>query len=217
MLFHLYANQEMGRVEKISGNAVIVFEAMKQLMALKYIEITTIDDERYTVLYHKMILQQIPLFITSKRTLSRAISELKEAELLKYNGNNMQPAYTFTDKAIAYITNNAPSGKKISLDSNSIRKKPLFSLGKAMRVESLSKEYFLLLRTNCLEICQKENIPEDEFDKFLDWHASKGSTFKNWLSAFRLWKRNYKKFNPAKNLKPNGGDSGGYSLDGMDL
>ena len=199
MILSLYVNQEMARIEKISGNAVIVFDAIKQLMALKYIDITFVNNERYTVLYHNMILKQIPIFITSKRTLSRAIQELKEADLLKYAGNNMAPAYTFTDKAMSYITRNNGNGSgDVSLDANKVRKKPLFELSKLTKIPDLKKEYYILLREHCLSICEKENIPQEEFEKFIDYHSSKGNKFVNYIRAFGSWVRNYKKFNEPK-------------------
>ena len=97
MLYNLYANQEMGRIEKISGNAVLVFEAIKQLMALNYIEIVIYEDKRHYILHQELILQQIPLFIKTTKTLSRAIVELKEVDLIIYSGTNRQPAYTPTN------------------------------------------------------------------------------------------------------------------------
>jgi len=198
MLYSLYANQEMGRIEKISGKATFVFEAMRQLMALKYIDIIYVGDERYTVLYHKMILDQIPLYISSKRTLSRAISELKDAGLIKYNDNNMQPAYTFTDKAISYITSNTTAMGSISLEKNKIRKKPLFELNKPTKMSELKTEYFKLLKKHCISMCEKDNIDTEEFDKFVDYHGSKGTKFTNYIRAFGTWIRNHKKFNSTK-------------------
>jgi len=214
MLFSLYINQEMGRKEEISGNATLVFEAMKQLMALKYIDITYVGDERYTVLYHKMLLEQVPLFITSKRTLSRAISELKEADLIKYNGNNMLPAYTFTDKGISYITRNgATGGSDTPLSKNKIRKKPLFELSKLTRVSDLKPEYFKLLRTHCIALCEKDTIPLEEFDKFIDYHGSKGTKFTNYIRAFGSWIRKHKEFNKNKVKK----SSNPNNLDNQEL
>ena len=205
MLYNIYANQEMGRIEKISGNAIIVFEAMKQLMALTYIEIIIINDERYYLIFNNLILENIPLFIKSKRTLSRAISELKDSDLIKYNENSNYPAYALTDKAISYITRFVPTdGGKVSLDENKKKKKqPLFNLSKPMMVSDLKKEYYLLLQQHCFTMCDKQNVPHDEFGRFIDYHSSKGTKFLNYIRAFSTWLRNYKKWN--KN--PNGADN----------
>lgn len=213
MLFNIYINQEMGRKEKISGNACIVFEAIKQLMALSYIEIVMIDNDRYYLIFNNLILENIPLFIKSKRTLSRAISELKDSDLIKYNGNPNYPSYALTNKAMSYITSfTAPSNDgEVSLDKNKKKtNQPLFNLTKPTMVSDLKKEYFILLRTHCMTMCEKQNVPLEEFDRFVDHHGSKGTKFINYIRAFSTWIRNYKKWNE----KANGGEAtyGGVKL-----
>lgn len=205
MLYNLYANQEMGRVENISGNAVIVFEAMKQIMALPYIEITVYESTRFYFFPHEMILSQIPLFIKTKKTLSRAIEELKDCDLILYNGVNRQPAYALSDKAISYITR--ATGASNVADGSSIeknRKKPLFDLPKDTAVSALSREYYTLLKNHCYQMCDDRKMSRDEFGMFIDYHGSKGSKYKNYLRAFSTWLRNSKKWNKNSN----GGESG---------
>jgi hypothetical protein len=185
----------MAEVEKVSGNALIVFETFRQLMALPYIEQVMIESERYTVLYQKMILSQIPHFIKSKRTLSRSISELVDAGLIKSNGNNMLPAYTFTDKGLSYITSNAKNELQESVvKNNKIRKKPILSLLKKTRLEDLKQEYLEILSERSRVMSQKHKVPFSEFDIFLEHHSKNGNKFANWLSAYSTWCRNYKKY-----------------------
>jgi len=213
MLYNIYANQEMGRIENISGNAVIVFEAMKQLMALNYIEIIIIDGDRYYLIFNNFILDNIPLFIKSKRTLSRAIAELKDADLIKYNEKRNSPAYALTEKAMSYITRSTglSDSSDVSLTGNKkTNKQPLFNLPKPMMVSDLKKEYYLLLQQHCHTMCDKQNIPYDEFGRFIDHHSSKGTKFINYIRAFSTWIRNYKKWNK----KPNSGDG---TIGGVDL
>lgn len=196
MLYSLYVNQEMARVEKISINAAVVFETMKQLMVLPYIKTVNIAETRYTVLYHNMILLQIPLFFTSKRTLSRSIAELKEAKLIISNDNNMMPAYAMTQKGITYFSASSKSDiQKIATEENKIRKKPLFELNKQTKISDLKSDYFKLLKIHSCKMCSEQNIPVEEFDKFIDWHSSKGNKFTNYIRAFGTWCRNYKKYN----------------------
>jgi len=195
MLYNLYLNQKMAKEENISGNALIVFETFKQLMSLPYIEQTIIEDERYTILYQNMVMNQIPYFIKSKRTLSRAIKELKDAALIKSNDNNKYPAYIFTDKALQYITSfskNEITNIKQSPQKN--RKKPILTLTKKVRFENLKDEYLVILKSRAKEMSEKHSVPFSEFDIFIEHHVKNGNAFANWLSAYSTWCRNYKKF-----------------------
>jgi len=212
MLYNIYANQAMGQKENISGNAVIVFEVMKQLMSLNYIDVVMFNEKRHHVLYHNMILNQIPLFIKSKRTLGNAISELKNAGLIEYNENNMQPAYAFSNKAMGYITSftKANVGEVDAQENKIQKKKPLFDLSKKTTIANLKPTYLELLKTHSMKMCENQKVPFEEYERFIDYHASNGSSFVNYLRAFSLWIRNYKKWNQ----KPNGGDGtiGGVNI-----
>jgi len=204
MLYNLYANQEMGRIEKISGNAVLVFEAIKQLMALNYIEIVIYEDKRHYILHQELILQQIPLFIKTTKTLSRAIVELKEVDLIIYSGTNRQPAYAFTDKAMSYITRSTGSangGETILAESQKQKKKPLFDLNRPTKLSDLKPEYYQLLEVHAKKMCVTKNISFEEFGSFVDHHGSKGTKFINYLRAFSTWLRNYKKYNQANDAE----------------
>jgi len=195
MIYNLYINQNMAKKENLSGNALVVFETFRQLMALPYIEQIMIENERYTILYQKMVLAQIPYFIKSKRTLSRCISELVDAELVKSNGNNMLPAYTFTDKAISYMTSSSQNEIKENVQTNNkIRKKPILSLQKKTRLENLKQEYLDVLSARAKTMSEKHKVPFSEFELFLEHHSKNGNSFANWISAYSTWCRNYKKF-----------------------
>ena len=136
----------MGKKENLSGNALVLFDTFRQLMALPYIEQVVIDDERYTVLYRNMLIKQVPYFIKSTRTLSRAIKELLDAELVRSNSNDNYPAYTFTHKALSYMTSSSSHelGEDIQTKKKT-RKKPLLSLPKKVRFEDLKEDYFKVL------------------------------------------------------------------------
>lgn len=204
MLYNLYLNQNMAKKENISGNALIVFETFKQLMALPYIDQIMIDNERYTFLHQEMVLAQIPYFIKSTRTLSRSVKELIDAQLLKSNGNNRFPAYTFTDKAISYMTSSSQNEIKENIQTtNKIRKKPILSLPKKTRLEDLKQEYLDILSARAKTMSEKHAVPFSEFELFLEHHSKNGNSFANWLSAYSTWCRNYKKFhaNDGENSK----------------
>ncbi|MDT8338552.1 MAG: hypothetical protein RQ763_05080 [Sulfurimonas sp.] len=191
--------------ENISINSVIIFEAIYQLSRLSYATIKVVDGKNYFVLYKNYILKQIPRFKISSRTLANALGELDAAGLLESIDKNSEPAYCFTPKADKYISSTfAPSCDGIEQDKTKSKKQPLFSLQKAVEANKLKAEYLVLLKTYALEICKEESISKEEFAKFLDHHNSKGTKFKNWLSAFRNWIRNYKKWNPNVGENKNG-------------
>ena len=208
MLYNLYLNQKMAEAENISGNALVAFETFRQLMALPYMEQTVIEDERYTYLHQNMVLAQIPCFIKNKKTLSRAVKELIDADLLKSNDNNRFPAYTFTDKGISYMTSSSQSEITQNIQTkNKIRKKPILSLSKKIKFEDLSQEYLDILNARAKDMSEKHKVPFSEFELFAEHHIKNGNKFANWLSAYSTWCRNYHKFNKA-----NGGDKGNGDL-----
>jgi len=195
MLYNLYINQNMAKHESVSGNALIVFDTFRQLMALPYIEQVVIENERYTVLYRKMILNQIPYFIKNGRTLSRAIKELIDAGLVKSNENNMFPAYTFTHKALSYMTSSSSNELRENIQKeNKIRKKSLLSLQRKTRYEDLKQEYLELFSVRAEDMSKKHKVPFSEFEIFVEHHVKNGNKFTNWLAAYSTWCRNYKKF-----------------------
>jgi len=206
MLYNLYINQKMGNKEKISGNALVLFEAFRQLMALPYMEQIVIDGERYTYLHREMIVSQVPFFINSTRTFSRAAKELIDAGLVKSNENNRFPAYTFTDKAISYMTsssqNEITENRQIEKKS---RKKPILSLLKKTRFDDLKQEYLDILSARAKTMSEKHKVPFSEFEIFLEHHSKNGNKFANWLSAYSTWCRNYKKFH-ANGVEKGKGD-----------
>ena len=205
MLYNLYLNQKMAKEENISGNALIIFETFKQLMALPYIDQVMIEDERYTYLHRNMVLAQIPFFIKSERTLSRAIKELIDAELLKSNDNNRFPAYTFTDKGISYMTSSSQGEIAENIQTNKkSKKKPILALNKKTRIWDLKEEYMSILSARAKTISEKHKVPFSEFDIFLEYHSKNGNKFVNWLSAYSTWCRNYNKFNANKGEKKKG-------------
>lgn len=199
MLYNIYINQVLMQKESIGMNAAIVFEVMKQLGNLTYIQKKTYENKIYIVLYKKMILNQIPYLKIKDRTLTTAIAELLSAELIISLDSDKVPAYAFTEKANIYISSIKSNDGDFEREKK-ITKQPLFSLPRKTKAAALKPEYYKLLRTHSLEYAQKASVPKEEFDKFIDYHSSKGNAFENWLSAWRTWCRNYKKFNP------NGGD-----------
>jgi len=202
MLYNLFVNQKMGKEENISGNALVVFDAFRQLMSLPYIEQTVIEGERYTVLYRNMLLNQVPYFIKSTRTLSRAIKELIDAGLVKSNDNNIYPAYTFTNKALSYMTSSSSHeiGENIQKQTKK-RAKPVLSLLKKTRFDDLGEEYLKVFKARAKDMSKTHNVPDGEFEIFIEHHVKKGNKFTNWLAAYSTWCRNYKKFhkNDGKN------------------
>lgn len=195
MIFELRLNQKMGIQENISANAVIVFSVMQTLSSLTYVEKNMIDNEMYIVMHQNFILQQVPLFVKSRTTLWRAMDELISAGLVKAISNSQKPMFAFTKKADSYLSNYV---SKIldNIPQSQTSKKPLFTLNRATTIDKLSKEYYTLLKKHAESMCVSDGISVDEFAKFVDYHVSKGTRFKNYLSAFRNWIRQYKKYNP---------------------
>lgn len=206
MLFGLFINQKMCESENISINAAIVFEVIKQLSTLTYITKKTHENKIFTVLYANMILDQIPHFNIKERTLSKAIAELKEANLIEALDGTKMPAFAFTEKSNSYISSIKPNDGEFTTEVKS-KKQPLFTLNKPTKASDLKEQYYTLLKQHGLAICSQMGVPHDEFDTFIDYHSGKGNKFANWLSAFRTWCRNYKKWN-----KSNDGESDDWRL-----
>lgn len=206
MLYTLRINQKMSFDENISINAVIVFEAMYQLSRLSYATIKVIDGKNYYVLIRSYIIKQLPQFNMSLRSLTRALSELENAELIEsIDKTSPNPAYAFTRKSDKYtVSTSTPASGDTEPEVKSPKKQPMFSLPKDLDVNSLSPQYLELLQKYSLEILNKQNIDKEEFAKFLDHHNAKGTKFKNWISAFRNWVRNYRKYNPLNPVNKNG-------------
>lgn len=201
MLFALRINQKMAHDENISINAAIVFETIYQLSRLSYATIKVVDGKNYFVTYKSYILKHIPLFKIKSHTLSVALGELEACGLLESIDKSSEPAYCFTPKADKYITSSfAPANEGADAPQKK-KREPLFSLKKALESHALTPEYFKLLKNHALDICKEKNIDKDEFLRFIDHHAAKGSKFKNWLSAWRNWVRNYQKWNPKDGEK----------------
>lgn len=154
--------------------------------------------EVYYTLYRSKILADIP-FIGSKSSISRAIVELEEKGIIASTNKHTTPAYRLTEKGLEW---KRKPGTSTSSKKQPEKKGGKFSLGKLAKADQLTPEYYNLLQLEAKKICDAQGIPFDEFGKFIDHHASNGRSFINWLSAFRNWVRNYKKFNP------NGGESG---------
>ena len=206
MLFTLRINQKMAQDEGISINAAIVFETIYQLSRLSYANIKVVDGKNYFVTYKSYILKHIPLFKIKSHTLASALGELETSGLLESIDKNSEPAYAFTQKADKYITSSfAPASEGVEADVKKKKREPLFSLKKAVEAHALTPEYFKLLKNHALDICKEKNISKDEFLRFIDHHTAKGTKFKNWLSAWRNWVRNFQKWNPKDGEKnPNG-------------
>ncbi len=200
MLFLVTTDQTLCKEIGISWNAAQIFGVIKKLMLLSYIKKIEIDNLTYTVLYRNMILQQIPYAPISTRTLSKCLSELLDSGLLVWNDNHSTPAYAFTPLADKYIADTLIA----QAPDVSQKNQPLFGLNKITPIANVKADYFELLRKYAGDICKQEGVPMEEFDKFIDYHSSKGNCFKNWLSAFRNWVRNYKKFNSNGGEDKNG-------------
>jgi hypothetical protein len=158
------------------------------------------EPEVYYTLYRSKVIADLP-FVGSKSSVSRAIGELEEKGIIVSTNKNSTPAYRLTEKGMEWKrkpgTGAAPEQKKE-------KQSGVFSLGKKTRAEKLSPDYYKLLQQEARNICNTQGIPFEEFGKFFDHHASKGNAFVNWLSAFRNWTRNYKRFNPDAGENQNG-------------
>lgn len=82
---------------------------------------------------------------------------------------------------------------------------------RAKRATQAPNEFSITDEMNSWLIENKITIdPVLETEKFLDYHRSKGTTFKDWISAWRNWMRNSMKFSNGSNgyAQRTSGDSG---------
>jgi len=109
MLNQIKINQNISQQENVTYNALIIFDVMRQLIDLgntnvDMFEHKIVNDEVYTVLPKVEILQAIPRALMRSRTLTKVISELKDAGLIKQDLNSTKkPAYRLTKKSKQYI------------------------------------------------------------------------------------------------------------------
>lgn len=199
MMFVLNTDQRICEIENISFNAATIFDVIKRLSNLSYITEKKIEDRTYKILYHTMILNQIPSMRLSSRTLNRLISELKSADLIQWDGSTMTPAYAFTEKSDKYIIDKKDEEVVTGKTEPKKRNQPILDLRKTIAIGMVTPEYFSALRKTALSMCETKGVPVEEFEVFLEYHSKKGSKFANWAAAFSTWCRNYKKFNKNAN------------------
>jgi hypothetical protein len=196
-------------MENISINAAIVFDVIMKLTTHTQIQKTEFEDNIYTVLYRNMILIQIKHFKISTSTLSKAIKELEDVDLIECINKNTTPAYRLLPKADGY--NFLPKEGEFDTDANKPKKQQkqqLLSLGKKTRLDKTTPEYKNLLKEKAKEHSEKNNIDfQETFQSFVDYHTAKGTSFVNWFSAYKTWCRNKIKWDEKNN--PNGGENGG--------
>jgi hypothetical protein len=199
MMFIVNTDQRICEAEGISFSAATIFDVIKRLSNLSYITEKKIEERTYKVLYHTMILNQVPAMKLNSRALGRLIRELKDADLIQWDGSTMTPAYAFTEKSDKYIIDKKDDevmGGKVEPKK---RNQPILDLRKTISIGMVTPEYFKAFRKTALSMCQTKEVPVEEFEVFLEYHAKKGSKFANWAAAFATWCRNYKKFNKKAN------------------
>lgn len=86
----------------------------------------------------------------------------------------------------------------VSISSSGSNSSPVFKEKTSGRACGLPAG--LLLSTRMKEFAEKRGVsdPADEFDSFVDYHKSHGSTMKDWEAAWRTWVRNYQRFGGRK-------------------
>lgn len=173
------------------------------------------SEEVYYLLFREKILEELP-FLGSISSISRGIKELEDKGIIKCIHKNSTPAYCLTEKGFSWKRKSKSSEEPNDAESKKTKariskeKNPLF-LGKPTKLKMLNPEYMKLLKEYCMELCDKLKIPKSEFDVFLDWHASKGSAFEDWKSAFRNWGRlHLKRVAGAKNANEGESENGLY-------
>lgn len=209
VLFNIYQNVFMAEKENVSINAVTVHNAIYQLLNLSYIDKIIIDNKVYGILYSNLLMEALKLHKIGKNTLSKAIVELKEADLIECVNPHTAPAYRFTDKTNTYFTNLKTNDGETQSPIKAKRKPSLFSLGKKTKYENTNAAYKKLLKEKAAEESTKFQLNHIEtFSRFLDHHVSKGTAFANWFSAYRNWCRNAVSFEQKSKDKKN--DTGMY-------
>ena len=199
MIRRILVDQELCEKENISINAAIIFDVIIKLMTHSQIEKTTHDNKVYTVMYRNMILLQVKYFKISTRTLTKALTELENADLIDCINKNTVPAYITTQKADKYKFLPKVGEFDFAMNTPQKKKPQLFSLAKKTRLDKTTDDYKKLLRIKCEEYSIKENIEyKATFETFADYHISKGTAFVNWFSAYRNWCKTQKRFNKPK-------------------
>jgi DNA-directed RNA polymerase beta subunit len=203
MLFNVYQNVFMAEKEDISINAVTVHNAIYQLLALSYIDKIMVDNKVYGVLYSNTLIESLKIHKIGKNTLSKALGELKSSDLIECVNQHTAPAYRLTEKTNIYFasfkTNGGENDAEVQIQNK--RKPALFSLGKKTKYEKTTKDYKKLLQEKSKDISIQFNREHKEtFERFIDYHVSKGNSFANWLSSYRNWCRNAVVYE-SKNIK----------------
>lgn len=200
---------------KLSSSASFLMCAFADLesWAVRYKSEDKESDDIYYLLYRKKILKDLPV-LGSVSSVSRGIRELEDKGIIKSINKHSTPAYCLTVKGLEWkrrveATDQTPPPEESKDAEKPPNKKPKtvkkgFSLERSTTVDNLNSEYYQKLRDKCLSICVEKHIDKEEFDKFIDWHSSKGNGYKNWLSAFRNWSRNCKKYSGDESANDDG-------------
>jgi len=164
------------------------------------------SDEVYYLLYREKILEELP-FLGSISSISRAIKELEDKEIIKCINKNSTPAYCLTQKGFTWkrkpmaLVELTKEPKKVKIEKE---KNPL-SLSRATKARDLTEGFVLQLSKYCIDHAKKVNVEIEQFDVFMNYHASKGTKFLDWTSAFRNWCIKHKNFNKKTNEENSNG------------
>lgn len=155
------------------------------------------NGEVYYILYRKKILKELPTLGRSVATISKYIKELEDKGLIESINKNIDPAYRLSEKGKEWVS----STNEVKKNENSQKDEEFtFDLKKKSSYDQLSEEYLFYLSVCCKNYAKEVNIPEDEYESFIDYYAARGTLYKNWGKAFKSWCHKYKKDNP-KNSK----------------
>ncbi|WP_373069856.1 hypothetical protein [Sulfurimonas sp.] len=187
-----------------------------------------IDTEVYYWTARQKIAEELPLLDLKADSVYRHLKALSEIGLIDYVKHGKKDCVKLTEKGKSYYVGNKSEfdenseinpkklGNKSEKNSEinptykntnpiratkdkskkNIKKDFTFSLTKTSQFENISKEYQEKLKAYAVTKDGAYN-----FEKFLDHHIAKGSTFKDWSRAYNTWISNsikFDKFVPAR-------------------
>ncbi len=199
MTYSIYINQKKAMEWDLSLKAAVLLSQMSILHS--WAKPVVYDDETYFMLFRAKIAKELPILGKSKATISSYIRELEDKELIESIDKNSTPAYRLTSKGNEWTSDstNTDEGEnqkeeEIAPEKEKKRKRPYFSLSKPTIYEDLSEEYKKNLVEACKIRAEKEGLDLSEVGEFVNWHASKGTLFKDWSRGFVTWCKKHEDF-----------------------
>jgi len=184
--YNININQIKAIEWKLSIKAALTMSKLSDLSS--WAEAVFLDGKTYHILYRSKLLEELPILGKSLPTVSKALTELEEKEIIESIHKNTAPAYRLTDKGREWVsdTSKPKNGEK--------SKKFSFRLKRDLEYDDLDAQYKENLKNGAMKYIEESNAKRSTFDDFINHRKSKGIAYKNWASAFKMWVANSKKY-----------------------